>query len=45
MRIKHAEFNRVVNIPIPDYSKIPPKVDCWRSKAKIDGEQKKVSVQ
>jgi hypothetical protein len=32
----------IVHFPVPDYSKIPPKVDTWRKKPKIDGSDKKV---
>jgi hypothetical protein len=36
---QRARRRRNLHFPIPDYSDIPPKVDCWR----IGGEDSKVS--
>jgi hypothetical protein len=30
MRKQHTKFHRSSHFEIPDYSKIPAKVDCWR---------------
>jgi hypothetical protein len=38
----HAEGHRILHFPKPDYSKIPPKVDCWIKKPKIGVDDKKV---
>jgi hypothetical protein len=38
-----SRYHQCVNIPPPDYSKVPPKVDCWRRKPRIGGNRKKVS--
>lgn len=41
---RHAGFHCFVHILPADYSKVPPKVDCWRKKPKICGECKKVLI-
>jgi hypothetical protein len=29
---QRTKFHHLLNFPMPDYGKIPPKVDCWREK-------------
>jgi hypothetical protein len=41
-RHKRAVAHRLMDFPTPDYSKIPPKVNIWRSKPKFGGKYKKV---
>jgi hypothetical protein len=43
-RKQRARFYRIVDIPTPDYTKIPPKVDCWRREPKNGVQNKKVSM-
>lgn len=31
---QRTKFHHLVNYPMPDYSKVQPKVDCWRTKPK-----------
>lgn len=38
-----ARYHQCVHIQPPDYSKVPPKVDCWRRESTIRGDRKKVS--
>jgi hypothetical protein len=40
---KGAGRRRIPNFPVPDYSGIQPKVDCWRSNSKIGCEDNEVS--
>jgi hypothetical protein len=37
-----AESCRILHFPKPDYKRIPPKVDCWRKKQQLGGDDKKV---
>jgi hypothetical protein len=37
-----AMKNGILNFPIPDYSHIPAKVDCWRRNGEIRSKDKKV---
>jgi hypothetical protein len=39
-RQHRAGVHRILDFPIPDYTKIPHKVDCWRRKPKSGGEGK-----
>jgi hypothetical protein len=40
---KRAGRRRILHFPIPDYSSIPPKIDCWRRTSKTGGENNEVS--
>jgi hypothetical protein len=40
---KRAGRRRILHSPIPDYSSIPPKIDCWRRTSKTGGEDNEVS--
>jgi hypothetical protein len=40
---QHAGRGRILHYPIPDYSHIPAKVDCWRKNSKHIGEENEVS--
>jgi hypothetical protein len=42
-RHQRAGSRPILNYPIPDYSAIPPKVDCWRRDWKSGGEESEVS--
>jgi hypothetical protein len=39
-----AVAHRFTDFPTPDYSKIPPKVSCWRKKPKTVEENKNIAV-
>jgi hypothetical protein len=41
-RVLPSEGSRILRFSKPDYSRIPPKVDCWRNIPKIGGDDKKV---
>jgi hypothetical protein len=43
-RYQRTEDHCIARDILPDYTTIPPKVDCWRSKRKFGGENKKVLV-
>lgn len=36
-RHRRTSFHHLVEYPMEDYSKIPPKVDCWRKKSEFGG--------
>jgi hypothetical protein len=41
---QRTRFHRLVTFPIPDYTKIKPKVDTWRENPETGGENEKVPV-
>ncbi|XP_033606391.1 uncharacterized protein LOC117282118 [Cryptotermes secundus] len=41
---QRSEIRPILCFPIPDYSKIPSRVDCWRRKPKNCGEDNEVPV-
>ena len=40
---RRAGRHRIVHFPIPDYSDVKAKVDCWRTDWKAGGESSEVS--
>jgi hypothetical protein len=43
-RDQHAGRKRILQYPLPDYSKIQARVSTWRGKPKIDGDKKNVPI-